>query len=305
MRINNSKTTNMQLLELARILSSTDQMIELLRGKAILQDNMQCVCNKQMSEQHSTRYSDGHIFRCSRCKKAATIRKGSIFQGCNLELWKLTGIIYLMALEVSQHNICEALDLSASTVIMWQDRVRNSYSRKLLQDDEKLGGPGRIVEVDESLISKQKVARSGRARPVRQRWVIGLFDRQSKIGSIELVEDRSAATLLPIIQRYCLPGATIYTDAWAAYDGLGALGFVHRRVVHEREFVVPGTDIHTNNVESYWSRCKAKFKRIRGRNDEMVASYLDEFMWSERYGVSVSHRFENTLSCLVQYKYSI
>ena len=41
--------------------------------------------------------------------------------------------------------------------------------------------------------------------------------------------------------------------------------------------------VHTQIIESYWARTKRKFKRMKGVTEEQLPSYLDEFMWRERY----------------------
>ena len=63
------------------------------------------------------------------------------------------------------------------------------------------------------------------------------------------VPDRSAATLLSIIQNSIRPGTTIMSDLWRAYGGIPALqgmGFQHLTVNHS---VDPQTGAHTQNVE--------------------------------------------------------
>lgn len=52
---------------------------------------------------------------------------------------------------------------------------------------------------------------------------------------------------------------------------------------------------HTNNVEAYWKRAKAVFKQMNGTSKDMVPSYLDEFMWKERYGSTFDLAFINIL----------
>jgi hypothetical protein len=73
------------------------------------------------------------------------------------------------------------------------------------------------------------------------------------------------------------------------------LGFQHEVVVHQDEFVVPGTDIHTNNVEIFWKQFKPKLKRMNGCLSYILPSYLDEFIWLERFGMSLQGRFANTM----------
>jgi hypothetical protein len=42
------------------------------------------------------------------------------------------------------------------------------------------------------------------------------------------------------------------------------LGVQHRTVNHSLNFVDPGTGIHTQHIESYWSKCKGRFKAMHG-----------------------------------------
>ena len=125
-----------------------------------------------------------------------------------------------------------------------------------------------------------------------------MYDRNQKVGIIKFVNDRRAQTLLPIIQENCLPGTTIYSDGWAAYNEVTSLGFQHEVVIHQHEFVVPGTDIHTNNVENFWKRCKSKLKWMSGCLPHILPSYLDEFIWLECFGKSLHERFANTMRAL-------
>src|SRR5271165_3735710 len=44
-----------------------------------------------------------------------------------------------------------------------------------------------------------------------------------------LLEDGSAASLLPFVSDHVAPAATVITDAWMGYHGLAKLGYAHRR----------------------------------------------------------------------------
>ena len=143
-----------------------------------------------------------------------------------------------------------------------------------------------------------------RGRPPRQeRWVFGLCDTSfdPALGYMELVPDRRAGTLLPIIQAHVKPGTIIASDEWRAYSNVGQLPNVaaHRTVNHSLNFVGP-TGTHTQNIESYWNRAKIKFKNMRGVSEEQLPSYLDEFMWRERYGVSKREAFQNLIAQIKQ-----
>lgn len=81
----------------------------------------------------------------------------------------------------------------------------------------KIGGPGTIVEIDETVITRRKYER-GRLVS-NQQWIFGLIERGSCRCVLMPVERRNAATLLPIIEEFVMPGTTIMSDCWAAYRG--------------------------------------------------------------------------------------
>ena len=95
------------------------------------------------------------------------------------------------------------------------------------------------------------------------------------LGYMEIVTSRDAAK----------PGTIIWSDCWAAYNQISSLPPVqsHSTVNHSIQFMTSG-GVHTNHIESYWNRAKIKLKRMRGCHRSQLPSYLDEFMWRERYG---------------------
>ena len=50
-----------------------------------------------------------------------------------------------------------------------------------------------------------------------------------------------------------------------------------------------------SHTKSYWNRSKTKLKRMKGCHASELASYLDEFMWRERYGQSRRVAFNSIL----------
>ena len=60
-------------------------------------------------------------------------------------------------------------------------------SFKLIQVDGQLGGPGVIVEIDESLVARAKYHRG---RNVPQQWIFGMIEPATGKFFCQLVEDR-------------------------------------------------------------------------------------------------------------------
>ena len=69
----------------------------------------------------------------------------------------------------------------------------------------------------------------------------------------------------------------------------------HQTVNHSVTFVDNTTGAHTQNIESYWNRVKLKLKRMKGCHSHQIPSYLDEFMWRERFGETSSDSWRNIM----------
>ena len=67
----------------------------------------------------------------------------------------------------------------------------------------QFGGPGKIVQIDESVITKRKYNRGRGVRNDRkEKWVLGIYDVETKKGVVLYVVKRDKQTLVPLIQQY-------------------------------------------------------------------------------------------------------
>ena len=90
--------------------------------------------------------------------------------------------------------------------------------------------------------------------------------------------------------------------AWTSFPSMENKQNTYIVVNHSFHFVDRATGVHTQHIESYWNRVKRKFKTMKVVHLHQLPSYLDEFMWRERYGTSVSMAFANIISDIaVQY----
>ena len=147
----------------------------------------------------------------------------------------------------------------------------------------KLSG---VVEVDESLFGRRTKYHRGMSRGNKV-WIFGLVERETNRLKLFPVDSRNADQLLSLIQEHVSPGSTIYTDGWAAYNGLTSLGYRHFVVEHKHTFKQICTDavtgesvtVHTNTIEGSWKHAKAHFRRINGTKVEQFEGHLCEIMW--------------------------
>ena len=103
--------------------------------------------------------------------------------------------------------------------------------------------------------------------PPRQVWVFGICDTSHTParGVMRIVPDRSAATLLPIIQQHVRSGTIVHSDEWAAYNHVQHLPSVgqHRVVNHSLHFVDLATSVHTQHAKSYWTGLRQSLSEWR------------------------------------------
>jgi hypothetical protein len=145
--------------------------------------------------------------------------------------------------DVSQATVGAWLGIDTMhTLPDWYNMHRDLCIDWMAAHPNQIGGPGHVVQIDESLVSAPKRTINGHARPMRERWVFGGIDQTTKEAFLVEVPRRDANTLLPIIQQRVLPGTTIWSDQWAAYRRLPAVtGMGHATVNHSVKFVAPGT----------------------------------------------------------------
>ena len=92
------------------------------------------------------------------------------------------------------------------------------------KNSTQVGGPNKIVEIDEAKFGTRKYHRG---RLIQGKWVFGGYERDSKKIFIVAVEDRKAETLLDVIKKWIHPGTTIMSDCWKAYNCLHNQGYKH------------------------------------------------------------------------------
>lgn len=170
--------------------------------------------------------------------------------------------------------ITRQCQINKNTAVSWSKLFRNILKKQLVQSAPMIGGPGKVVEIDESKFGKRKYHRGHR---VEGCWVFGGVERESGRAFMIPVKKRSAAYLIPIIRHFVAPGTTIISDCWRAYSGLNQEGFNHLMVNHSLNFKDPETGAHTNTIECLWRHAKevaGSYSRRKHLMDGHLAKYL-------------------------------
>jgi transposase-like protein len=163
------------------------------------------------------------------------------------------------------------------------------------------------VEIDETYIGGKAKRRGGRVRNQKPRsekfdMVLGMREREGRVKFVH-IDDGKTTTIRKAISENIHPKtANVYTDSAAVYDFAfhPDLKKRHRAVNHTIQWIVPGTSIHTNTVESAFSLLKrgliGSFHRVSIKH---LHRYLSEFehRFNERKN---GQRFEDMVSRTAQ-----
>ena len=160
---------------------------------------------------------------------------------------------------------------SRYSAVNWNQFCRDVCVSYFINHPEPKGGPGRVVEIDESLFSKRKYE-VGRLVP--QQSIFRGYESKTKKGFLIPVTNLNATTLMSIIHQRILPGSIVWGDMWTAYKNLPASAYLHGTVNHRVNFIEPQTGVTTNHIEAMWCRTEAKIRAIMGpTNREMIPDY--------------------------------
>ena len=128
--------------------------------------------------------------------------------------------------------------------------------------------------------------------------MFGGIDRETKETFFKVVERRDADTLIPIIQKYIIPGTTIFSDCWKAYSTLKDIGYIHSTVNHSIEFkAADGTC--TNTIESTWRAVKNSLPQ-NGTVKDLYDSYFSEYCVRKKYLNSSDDKFLKFLELITR-----
>ncbi|KAL3119189.1 hypothetical protein niasHT_003476 [Heterodera trifolii] len=242
---------------------------------------------------------EGLTWRCNNCRKAMetetssrmSIRIGSFFDNSHLTIKQILRLAYWWAQHPTSklETVMRENEISSRmTIIDFYNFLRDLCQAWVirLQEQERLGGMGRVVEIDESKFFRAKYNR-GRMLQRQYDWVFGMLERGSNKVRFFPVAARDAATLLPLIADNIEPGTLIVSDGWAAYGGIQNMQqrYDHRWVNHRVFFVDPqDRQVHTQGIEATWGALKTSLRHLRGSNEEMLPTYLFQYMFRRYHG---------------------
>ncbi len=226
------------------------------------------------------------LCKCRDCRKQFTVTMGTIFEDSHIPLRKWLLAFHLMCSSkkgISAKQLQRNLGLkSYQSAWHLSHRIRLAMNRNGVA--ALLNG---AVEVDETYIGGKPQSGTGYHKPGRgtaKSPVLALVERQGDI-RVRAISNVTGRTLKGAIRESVDKGATVYTDEWPSYRGIGKeFEGGHRVVNHGIKEYVSG-DANTNTAESFFALLKrgvhGTFHHVSRRH---LHRYCDEFgfRWGSR-----------------------
>ncbi len=198
-------------------------------------------------------------YRCRACRRDFSVKTDTVMHGSNLGCRVRVIALYLPASRpkgVSSRQLHRDLGISYKAAWHLSHRIREAYHT----DPMLCQGP---AEVDETYVGGRETnkhadrkLRAGRGT-VGKTPLAGLKNRPGNAIRVAVVPDNRQATLQAFVRAHLHPGARLYTDEAAAYQGLS--DYRHASVRHGGGEYGRGP-VHTNGIESFWALFKRGFQ---------------------------------------------
>lgn len=236
-------------------------------------------------------------YQCKACFKRFDDLSDTIFAGHHQPLRTWLGCLYLMGLNISNHQISQELDLNKDDVQQMTTQLRSGIvvkKPKVLLTGE--------VECDEMyLIAGHKgqpevvksKGRKGRRRRLKAKPgrgtlaqekppIFGMIQRGGEV-VLQMLANVKQATIAPLVKSTVTPGSLIFTDEYKIYARLITWGYQHKSVCHARGEYARDEDgdgfheVHVNTMEGFWSLLRSWLRPHRGISQAKLPLYLGFF----------------------------
>jgi transposase-like protein len=216
-------------------------------------------------------------FHCVDCRRKFTVRTGSIYERSHIALNKWVLATHLMCASkkgISAHQLHRMLGITYKSAWFMAHRIREA----MIGTPSKIGGEGKMVEMDETFVGGKAKNRKGYVPP--KTAVVALVERD---GEVRAQKDKkvTSKTLNEVVIKNADRKSHLMTDESKAYIGVGQLYADHSTVNHQkRQYAVDGK--HTNTVEGFFSLLK---RGVVGTFHHIEEPHIDRYVteFSFRY----------------------
>ncbi|OXA40798.1 Salivary glue protein Sgs-4 [Folsomia candida] len=225
------------LFTFAAAVHDEERALQFALALNMIPHELQCPnCLQNMGMQPKPSYKLGFRFRCKGCKIYRSPLENTFFENVKLPLLTVMQLLvmWFFRIPVTQAKIHAQIHRQTATDFY-------SFCREVCavahgHDEQQIGGPGDVVECDETHLFTPKYHRG---RPLeRSLWVFGGISRTTRKRFVVQIRAKDRDTLFGLMQKHIAQKSWVFTDEWRAYLTCESLGFAgHANVNHSRRFV--------------------------------------------------------------------
>ena len=223
------------------LFSDPEDGVEFLKDMGLIPSSMVCCkCGSQMSGCFNTNRRDDYRWRCLSitsayaCSDSTPIRHGSWCQQCNLNFMEVLFLTYGVVRLVPTHTVQQEHQFCSATITDWAKLCQGAMLGYVLCVSQKIGGPNKTVEIDDSKFGRCKY---NRGNAVKGQWVFGDVERDPGKTFLVPIPDRTVYTLMGVLLDQIEPGITVTSDCCSAYRDIETYNYTHQTVNHTIGFV--------------------------------------------------------------------
>ena len=230
------------------------------------------------------RFGDRHD--CAGCGKSAhyyrvSTRRAYVCEYCGHQVYPTAGTpfdrtrtplrdwFFVMFLFCTTRNGVAAKEVERQLGVTYKTAWRMCHQIReymaTVDGDFPLGGPGKDVEIDETMLGGFRSPKT---------VVMGMVERGGDVRTA-VVPNQKRATLQPIIDANVIPGGAVHTDELRSYMGLHLRGHRHMTVNHSAHEYVGFQGASTNAIEGFWSQVK---RGINGTHIHVSSRHLGKYL---------------------------
>ena len=224
------------------------------------------------------------LYQCNSCREQFTVTVGTVFERSKVALnkWLLCNHLLCSSKKgMSAHQIHRMLGVTYKTAWFMCHRLREAMK----DDGSPMGGPGVVVEADETFVGGKKRNRASGIVAPKQK-VMTLVERNGKARSFHIANVHGN-TLRSVLTTNVHRASSLMTDDYLGYNLVGKEFASHGSTVHSRREYAQG-GVHSNTAENFFSI----FKRgVVGTYHHMSAAHLHRY--TAEFDFRYSTRTEN------------
>jgi transposase-like protein len=240
--------------------------------------------------------------KCYACRKQFSCRVGTVFERSHIPLHVWFQAAFLLSSSkkgISANQLSRTLGLTLKSAWFVGHRLREAM--KVL-GMEPMGGPGKVVEADETFISQKRPKAANARGYAHKHAIVSLVERGGRVRSTH-VNDVNAATLKPILQASIKADSWLMTDDASYYRWADKEFKYHFTVQHSIGEYARGS-AHTNTIEGFFSVFKRGMTGVYQHcSSRHLHRYLSEFdfRYNQRIalGVDDTQRMNAALAGIV------